>query len=193
MKEELAVLVLGVGNVLFTDEGLGVHALHQLGSRYQFSDNVALMDGGTLGFKLMESIMGCDVLIVLDAVLGGGEPGTLYRLTGDALRKSLSFKNSLHQTDLVDALVCCGFLGKRPDAVVLGMEPGDYKTPGVGLSAVAETKMPALIKSAVEEIRIAGGATLSDRAWPDDSTDCGLWLEAVSERSVRTPDFQQPA
>jgi hydrogenase maturation protease len=80
------ILVLGVGNILFTDEGVGVRAVETLLRDYSFSDNVTLMDGGTLGTRLMDPIMQCQRLIVIDAVLGGDEPGSVYRLTGDDLR-----------------------------------------------------------------------------------------------------------
>jgi len=94
------ILVLGVGNILFTDEGIGVRVVEQLQERYRFSTNVSLLDGGTLGMRLMDYIVKSDKLIIVDAVMGGQEAGSIYRLTGDDLRKSLSFKNSLHQTDL---------------------------------------------------------------------------------------------
>ena len=74
------VLVLGVGNILFSDEAIGVRTVEHLQQCASLPGNVELMDGGTLGIRLMDAIMGCDLLIVVDAVLGGGEPGTLYRL-----------------------------------------------------------------------------------------------------------------
>ena len=73
------VLVLGVGNILFSDEAIGVRTVEHLQQCASLPGNVELMDGGTLGIRLMDAIMGCDLLIVVDAVLGGGEPGTLYR------------------------------------------------------------------------------------------------------------------
>ena len=75
-------LVLGVGNILFSDEGIGVRTVERLQRYAALPDNVVLMDGGTLGIRLMDAIMDCDVLVVVDAVLGGGEPGTIYRLEG---------------------------------------------------------------------------------------------------------------
>ena len=71
------VLVLGVGNILFSDEAIGVRTVEHLQQCASLPGNVELMDGGTLGIRLMDAIMGCDLLIVVDAVLGGGEPGTL--------------------------------------------------------------------------------------------------------------------
>ena len=130
------VLVLGVGNILFSDEAIGVRTVEHLQQCASLPGNVELMDGGTLGIRLMDAIMGCDLLIVVDAVLGGGEPGTLYRLEGEGLRESMSFRDSMHQTDLVDTLIYCDLAGHRPDAVVIGMEPADYHTMEIGLTPI---------------------------------------------------------
>jgi hydrogenase maturation protease len=154
---EKRILVLGVGNILFTDEGIGVRAVEELERRYDFSGNVTLMDGGTLGTRLMDPILGCDLLIVIDAVLGDGEPGSIYRLTGDDLRKSLAFRDSMHQTDLVDTLIMCEIVGKRPEAVVLGMEPQDFHTLAVDISPLAKDRQEALLGFVLDEVKKAGG------------------------------------
>jgi hydrogenase maturation protease len=152
------ILVLGVGNILFTDEGLGVKLVDMLAEQYEFAEHVTLMDGGTLGSRLIDPIMESDFLIVADAVLGDGPPGSIYRLTGDGLRKSLAFKNSMHQTDLVDTLIQCDLLGHRPDAVVIGMEPTDYHTMCVEVSDATREKLPAMAAAVLEEICKAGGS-----------------------------------
>ena len=154
--ETQRILVLGVGNILFTDEGIGVRAIEEMQSGYQFSENVTLMDGGTLGTRLMDYIMESDYLIVVDAVLGDSDPGSVYRLTGEDLRQSLAFKNSMHQTDLVDTLVYCDLAGHCPEAVVIGMEPADYETMAVGLSEPAQAALPHMMQRVGEEIRKAG-------------------------------------
>lgn len=151
------ILVLGVGNILFTDEGVGVRAVERLQAECDFSENVTLMDGGTLGTRLMDPIMACRYLIVVDAVLGNDVPGSIYRLTGDDLRKSLAFKNSLHQTDLVDTLIYCDILGNRPEAVIVGIEPHDYKTMSVDLSETIQARMPDLVAAVITEVAKAGG------------------------------------
>ncbi len=156
------ILVLGVGNILYTDEGAGVRCMEFLDRKYVFSDNVTLMDGGNLGMRLMDPIMRCEFLIVLDAVLGGDEPGTVYRLTGEDLRKSLAFKNSMHQSDLVDTLIYCGLVGHRPEAVVVGVEPADYQTMAVELSPALTARLPFMAEVALKEIGQAGG-TWTDR------------------------------
>lgn len=117
------------------------------------SDNVTLMDGGTLGIRLMDAIMNCDVLVVVDAVLGGGEPGTIYRLEGEGLRQSMSFRDSMHQTDLVDTLIYCDLAGHRPEAVAIGMEPADYRTMDTALTPVCAARRPQLAEEVLEELR----------------------------------------
>jgi hydrogenase maturation protease len=151
------ILVLGVGNILYTDEGIGVRCVEALGQTYTFAPNITLMDGGTLGTRLMGPIMENDLLIVLDAVLGDGQPGSIYRLEGEDLRKSLAFKNSMHQTDLVDTLIYCEIAGNRPEAVIIGMEPQDYATQSLELSQPAKAALPRMMAAALKEIEKAGG------------------------------------
>ena len=149
-------LVLGVGNILFSDEGIGVRTVEHLQRCAVLPDAVTLMDGGTLGIRLMDVIMDSDLLIVVDAVLGGGEPGTLYRLEGDGLRKSMAFRDSVHQTDLVDTLIYCDLAGHRPDAVVIGMEPEDYRTMATELTPRCRERIPDLADRVLDELRARG-------------------------------------
>lgn len=151
------ILVLGVGNTLYTDEGLGVRAVEQLSSSYDFSENVTVFDGGTLGMKLMDYIVKYDKLIVVDAVLCGDEAGSIYRLVGEDLRKSLGFNNSMHQTDLVDTLIFCELIGNRPDTVVIGMEPSDYATMNLNLSSEVACKLDSMCDIVLQEITESGG------------------------------------
>ena len=158
MGEEKRILVLGVGNILYTDEGHGVRCVERLLPEYDFSANVSLEDGGTLGTRLMGPIMECDYLIVVDAVLGDGPPGSVYRLTGDDLRKSLAFKNSMHQIDLVDTLIYCDIAGHCPTAVIIGMEPYDYQTQAITLSGPVQSAQQNMVVAVLKEIEGAGGS-----------------------------------
>ncbi|MGD9089902.1 MAG: hydrogenase maturation protease, partial [Desulfobacterales bacterium] len=104
------ILVLGVGNILLKDDGIGVRIVEKLQQEYAFSPNVRLLDGGTLGLRLLEPITGADVLIVVDAIISGQPPGTIERLPLAVLRKRISIKNSLHQLDLLETLAHAEFL-----------------------------------------------------------------------------------
>lgn len=152
----MELLILGVGNVLYRDEALGVKAMQLLAKNYTFQDNVTIHDGGTLGLGLMEILMSCDLAIIIDTVTSGYEPGTLYRLEGEDLRKSISFADSMHQTDLVDTLIMCDLAGKRPDCIVFGMEPLDIETLDTNLSPIIEANMPRLITEILKELTKLG-------------------------------------
>lgn len=122
------ILILGVGNILLSDEGFGVQAVNWLQNNYQWPKYIELLDGGTQGFMLIPHIQSCDILIVLDIVLGQEKAGTTYLLEGNDIRKSFSFHDSMHQTDLLDTLFNCELINSKPQTIVFGFEPFDYKT-----------------------------------------------------------------
>jgi hydrogenase maturation protease len=156
--EQKQVLILGVGNILLTDEGFGVRAVEYLQANYAWPDNVQLMDGGTQGLMLMTALMDCDSLVVLDVVLGPEKPGTVYMLEGEDLRKSLSFRDSMHQTDLVDTLVTCQMAGHTVEAIVFGLQPFDYHTMQVGLTQEAQNLLPQFCHKVVNALQERGVA-----------------------------------
>jgi hydrogenase maturation protease len=163
------ILVLGVGNILLHDEGIGVRIIEELQARYEFSDNVEFFDGGTLGLRLLDPIAGTDHLIVVDAVQNGEPPGTLYRLDAENLNKRVSFKNSLHQLDLVETLAYAEILGNRPTTVIVGIEPADISPWGLELTEVVQSRMEEMCGRVLEEIQMAGG-DFHLRAREDPST-----------------------
>jgi len=151
-------MVLGVGNLLFTDEGVGIHAIQTLLERYEFSQNVSIEDGGVLGINLLGIISEADDLIVVDAIKNGGVPGTLYRLEGDDIPKRILAKNSLHQVDLLEALTLCQALDKVPETVIVGVEPEDIETVGLELTPPIQEKMGDLIAMVLRELdRLGAG------------------------------------
>lgn len=165
------ILILGVGNILFTDEGFGVRVAEELEQKYEFSDNVTVLDGGTLGLKLMGPIMEADYLIIADIVLNDSEPGSVHRLLGEDLNKACAFKNSMHQTDLLDTLANCSIVGHVPDDVVLfGIEPVNYKDMSAALSPELEARLPEVMKLVLDEVTKAGG-TYAPRSADNPATE----------------------
>ncbi|MDR3319389.1 MAG: HyaD/HybD family hydrogenase maturation endopeptidase [Desulfovibrio sp.] len=150
------ILILGVGNILLTDEGFGVRAVEYLQEHHVWPEHVRFLDGGTQGIMLMLDIQECDLLVVLDVVLGGKAPGTIYLIEGEDLRKSFIFRDSMHQTDLLDTLLTCELVGHRPQAVVFGLEPFDYKTISMELTPQARTCLPKFCRKVVTELARRG-------------------------------------
>lgn len=166
---EKQILVLGVGNILLHDEGIGVRVIEELQARYEFSANVEFFDGGTLGLRLLDPIANTDHLIVVDAVQNGEAPGTLYRLDADNLNKRVTFKNSLHQLDLVETLAYAEILGNRPSTVIVGIEPEDISPWGLQLTEIVQSRMAEMCERVLKEIELAGG-TYEARVLEDASS-----------------------
>ncbi len=148
-----SILILGVGNVLLTDEGFGIRVIERLQKWYDFPDNVTVADGGVLGVHLLGVIAGADQLIVVDIIRNHGRPGDLYRLAGEEIPGRIRAKNSLHQVDFLEALTLCQALDKVPETVIVGAEPEDLETLAVGLTPVLEAKVDAVIEMVLEELR----------------------------------------
>jgi len=154
--EQKRITIMGVGNILFTDEGVGVRVLEKLSAQYDFPSNVSMVDGGVLGMNLLGTISEADYLIVIDAVRNGQPPGTLYRLEGEDIPKRVLAKNSLHQVDLLEALTFCQALDKHPQTVIIGIEPEDIKTVGLKMTPTVTHKMPAMVEMVVLELAHLG-------------------------------------
>lgn len=152
------ITILGVGNILYRDEGVGVRAVETMAARYEFPDHILPLDGGVLGVNLMGVISQADKLVVIDAVYNGGQPGDLHRLTGEQIPKRIVAKNSLHQVDLLEALTLCSAIDKNPEAVIVGVEPLDIETLDVGLTPLIEGRLDDLIAMALEEVERFGGS-----------------------------------
>lgn len=151
------IVVLGVGNILLKDEGVGVRVIEKLQGQYTLPENVRVVDGGTQGLWLLSTIQEADHLIVVDAVLGGDEPGTIYRLTKDDLPKGLRVKQSAHDSDLVEALNLCALLEAEPKSVVVvGIEPADIQPFGVDLTEKIAVKVDELVLRVLDELKALG-------------------------------------
>jgi hydrogenase maturation protease len=119
----MRTLVLGLGNLVHSDDGVGVHAIQRLQSDARVPSDVVLMDGGTQGLGLLPHIAGFQRLLVIDAVDVGQQPGTLIRLEGNALEK-LPGKPSVHQLGFADLMVALMLLGESPEEIlIIGVQP----------------------------------------------------------------------
>jgi hydrogenase maturation protease len=156
MTNEYAPLtVLGIGNILLSDEGFGVRVVEELLRRYRFPAAVQVLDGGTLGMDLLRFLTGTRRLIVVDAIAGDGPPGTFYRLAGDEVQAYFREKVSLHELGIKDVLAVLAATG-RPveEVVILGVQPESLD---VGL------ELTPVVAAAVDEAAAAVVAELA--AW----------------------------
>ena len=148
--------ILGVGNILLKDEGIGVRVVRQLENEYTFPPDIALIDGGTDGPHLTSLVADFDEIIVIDAVEGGENPGTLYRFALDQISFDVPTHLSIHQMGVLEALNEVKLLGKEPKVTFIGVEPEDISPWGMDLSPVVEEKIPEIITLVLKELSERG-------------------------------------
>ena len=121
---ENSIVVLGVGNILLTDEGLGVHVVEDLKANYTFTPQISLIDGGTMGMELLTYMRGMKKILLIDAVNGGEAPGTIYEFPHRELEQYFTDHISVHEVGMQDILRIRA-IQENPleDAIVIGVEP----------------------------------------------------------------------
>lgn len=135
----MKILVLGIGNTLLTDEGVGIVAMRELQARYVDHKNIEFLDGGTLSFTLAVPISECDALLVIDAAELGAAPGTVCSFEGEAMDRFMgeNRKNSVHEVGLLDLKSISLLTGHWPkQRALIGVQPavvrwGEMLTPAV--------------------------------------------------------------
>jgi hydrogenase maturation protease len=152
------VTILGIGNILYSDEGFGVRVIERLQDLYVFSDNVSIIDGGVLGMNLLRVLAETDRLIVVDAVRNKSRPGTLIRLEGEEIPARIRAKNSLHQVDFLEALTLCQVFDKVPQTVILGVEPQDIETLSDELTPLIQGTIGSMIEMVLQELAQQGAS-----------------------------------
>jgi hydrogenase maturation protease len=147
------IAVLGLGNLVHADDGVGIHAIHQLQRDPRISPDVMLLDGGTQGLSLASHISGFARLLVIDAVDAGERPGTLMRFEGEALQ-GMPGKPSVHQLGFADLMIALKLLDESPEhVVVIGVQPWSTEW-SAELTAPVRQALPALLDAVMEQLDI---------------------------------------
>jgi hydrogenase maturation protease len=149
-------LVLGIGNVLLQDEGVGIHALAELSRRFVFDEGVEFLDGGTAGVELLRYLDGQDRILIVDAVAAGRPPGSVFRVEGEDVPRMFHQRISPHQIGLSDVLATAMISDTLPgEMVMFGVEP-EAMTTGLALTPTVEASLEKLVGAVVEELRRIG-------------------------------------
>lgn len=167
------ILVLGVGNTLMSDDGVGVRLLARLEAESPGLPGVEYVDAGTLSFVLLPRIQQCTALLVLDAAHFGESPGTVRALTGDEMDGFLrSARSSVHEVGICDLLDLARLTGSLPARrALVGIKPGTVGW-GEALSREVEAAIPRAITEATSLLRAwCGLQTAAERARPGAADD----------------------
>ena len=153
---QVQTLVLGVGNTLMSDEGVGVRVAERLVQNYLVPEEVQVLDGGTLGMDLLYYMEGVPNLLIVDAIQANREPGYLLRLADDAVPAFLSMKVSPHQIGVPDMLATARLRGTTPPNIVLwGVQPERIEI-GLELSDTLAALVDTLVENVIRELQLWG-------------------------------------
>lgn len=147
------ITVLGIGNTILTDEGFGVRVVEYLQKNFTFPENVALVDGGTLGVELQHFIIGTQKLLIIDSIDGGAEAGKIFHLHGDEILKHFTQKISAHEIGIQDILTMLEITDKKiPCVELIGAQPYSLDA-GTELSEPMKKLLPIFAEKAIEILK----------------------------------------
>lgn len=145
------IMVMGVGNVLLSDEGLGVRFLDEL-AKSNLPENVELLEGGTAGLELVHLIQEVDFLIIIDSMNAQAEPGALFRFQpGDIKVFPEEFEVSFHQIGIIEVLAIAKVVGQAPQTLIFGVQPKSLEW-GMDISPEIQALFPRLTEFVLNEI-----------------------------------------
>jgi hydrogenase maturation protease len=149
-------MILGIGSILFSDDGFGIQVAQRIEKEYEFPDDVLVVDGGVLGINLLGVISKPKHLIVVDTMRNQGRPGDIYRIEGEAIPERIRAKNSLHQVDFLEALTLCQALDNVPRTVIIGVEPEDIQTLSLVMTPTLQARVETVIGMVLQELERLG-------------------------------------
>lgn len=156
MSDRTSLLVLGLGNVLLADDGVGSAAVTELCDRYEASGGALVLDGGTLGLSLLPYLDRADLVILVDAIRADAAPGSFVRLEGDDVAPAVATRLSPHQIGVADLLDGARWCNRYPTRVILlGLVPESIEL-AVGLTPRVARALPGLVARVVEESAALG-------------------------------------
>ncbi|HWP57637.1 MAG TPA: hydrogenase maturation protease [Candidatus Acidoferrales bacterium] len=157
------ILVLGVGNTLMGDDGVGAHAVQAFAGRYELPANLRVIDGGVAGLGLLGEIAAVDYLLIVDAVRNGGLPGTIHRLRREEIAPRGGPLVSAHEVGVAELLAAAEFSGQLPVADIIGVEPLQTETMTLELSVPVRRAMPEIVAAIVDTLH-AHGVELKEKS-----------------------------
>lgn len=152
----MRAVVLGIGNILLSDDGIGVHAVNALAAGYDLPPEVEVIDGGTSAMDCLDQIAGADLLVIADCMRSGREIGGITRLEGDELHAFFRTRLSPHQIGLADVMAAMQLRGIAPERTVLiGVEPESLEV-GTAPTPRLAKRVPAMAIMLAAELMEAG-------------------------------------
>lgn len=144
MTEKNFVTILGIGNILLQDEGFGVHFVRWASERHQFTEEIRIIDGGTLGYALLDIVSSCQNLIVVDVLKVDDAPGSLYRFSKEEMEIHLPPPTTAHEVTFSDLLFKLELMDESPEVIFLCIVPAKYGDMNMEMTPLMREKFPAV-------------------------------------------------
>lgn len=177
------VIVIGVGNILLKDEGVGVYAAKYIDENFLFSPSIDVMDGGTIGYKLINYFQGYSKVFILDTI-SADKPGSIFSMPSKALMGMGHYRRTAHEVEVIEMLEICSLTETMAEVNVIGIVPEDIKNVGIGLTDKLKSHFDAFVGTAINELKKAGFK--AERKKNKRSLD-------VIIRSYNLPHVQRPS
>ncbi|OPY89694.1 MAG: Hydrogenase 2 maturation protease [Syntrophaceae bacterium PtaU1.Bin231] len=156
MVDEKLITVLGIGNILLRDEGFGVHFVRWFSERYRCPDRVRIVDGGTLGYGLLDIICSSSHLFVIDVIKLDDQPGSVYRFTKREMETRMPPPTSAHEVSFPDVLFKAELLDESPETVFLCVVPRDFAEMGMEMTPEMKERFPVVESMLLREFEALG-------------------------------------
>jgi hydrogenase maturation protease len=190
MTDKPRILVLGVGNPLMRDDGIGPRVVEMLRAGYAFPDDVDVVDAGTMSYMILDLLRDIDHLVVIDAVDGTEHPpGTVMVLSPEDIAPN-QVKHSMHDIALVDVLQAAALIDRAPQTVAIGVQIDSIQEWVLELSEAAEASLPIACAAVLDTLRELGSP-----ATPDESADIHAQIIGALRSYGEIPDAgrEEPA
>lgn len=152
MMDKNFVTILGIGNILLEDEGFGVHFVRWISGRYSATDEIRIIDGGTLGYALLDIVSGCRNLIVIDVIKVDDAPGSIYRFSKEEMEIHLPPPTTAHEVTFPDLLFKVELMDELPEVIFLCIVPAKYGDMKMEMTPLMREKFPAMEKLLLDEL-----------------------------------------
>ena len=152
MSDRKKLTILGIGSILLQDEGFGVHFANWFETRWRLPEGVDIVDGGTLGYALLNIMSNCDRMIVIDVMRLAEEPGAIYRFSREEMETHLPPPTTAHEVTFADVLFKAELMGECPEMTFLCIVPKAYQDLNLEMTTLLRGKFPAMEKLLLEEL-----------------------------------------
>jgi len=156
MTQDKHITILGLGNILLGDEGFGVHFVKWFEERHRFLEKVEIIDGGTLGYFLLDIMDRSSTMIIIDVIKLTDAPGSIYRFTHAEFTTHMPPPTSAHEVTLADVLCKAEMIGELPEIVFLCIVPQNYQDMSLELTSGFQERFPAMERLVLAELTRLG-------------------------------------